>query len=176
MLVRKRTEINRQYENESQVETEQQENPTNGIPLEALKESVEKDEDKELPVQIKTEDEVLERLFTHELQHMVCGNMSELEPREKLHKLVLPKEIQDSANRIMSCYIRGEDTIPSITDKVYAMGKAIEKKMGIDPNEKKKHTSKRLQNGNRRERKLKAEIKQLRQLTASISNEIYRRK
>ena len=35
------------------------------------------------------------------------------------------------------------------------MGKAIKKKMGIDPNEKKKHTSKRLKNGNRRERKLK---------------------
>ena len=81
--------------------------------------------------------------------------MSELESREKLHKLVLPKEIQESANRIMSCYISGEDTIPSITDKVYAMGKAIEKKIGIDPNEKKKHTSKRLQNGNRRERKLR---------------------
>ena len=36
--------------------------------------------------------------------------------------------------------------------------------MGIDPNEMKKHISKRLQNGNRRERKLKPEIKQLRQL------------
>ena len=130
MLVRKMTEINRQYENESQGETEQQENPTNGIPLETLKESVEKDKDKELPMQIKAEDEELERLFTHELQHMVCSNMSELEPREKLHKLVLPKEIQESANRIMSCYIRGEDTSRSIADKVYAMGKAIEKKMG----------------------------------------------
>ena len=67
-------------------------------------------------------------LFTHEIQHMVCSNMSELERREKLHTLVPPKEIQESANRIMSCYICGEDTIPSITDKVYAMGKAIEKK------------------------------------------------
>ena len=63
--------------------------------LEGLKESVEKDEDKELPVQIKPEDEELERLFTHELQHMVCSNLSELEPREKLHKLALPKEIQE---------------------------------------------------------------------------------
>ena len=73
MLVRKRNEINRQYENESHVETEQQENPTNGIPLEALKETVEKDEDKELPVQIKAgattsankaEDEELEKLLS----------------------------------------------------------------------------------------------------------------
>ena len=61
------------------------------------------------------------------------SNTSELEPREKLHKVVLPKEIQESANRIMGCNIRGEDTIPSITDKVYAMGKAIEKIMGINP-------------------------------------------
>ena len=35
---------------------------------------------------------------------------------------------------------------------------------------------KREQNGNRRERKLKAKIKQLRQLIARTSNEIYRRK
>ena len=50
MLVRKKTEINCQYENESQAETKQQEHPTNGIPLEFLKESVENDKDKELPV------------------------------------------------------------------------------------------------------------------------------
>ena len=92
MLVRKRTKINRQYENELQVETEQQENPINEIQLQALKEIVEKDEDQELPVQIKAEDEELERLFTHELKHMVCSNMAK--PREKLHKLVLLKEIQ----------------------------------------------------------------------------------
>ena len=125
-------------------------------------------------MQIKTKDEEFERLFTHELQHMDRSNMSELEPREKLHKLVLVKEIQESVNRIMSCYNRGKHTIPSITDKIYAMGKATEKKMGIDPNEKK--NTKRLKNGNKRERKLEVEIKELRQLIARTSNEIYRRK
>ena len=49
------------------------------------------------------------------------------------------------------------------------------KKVEIDPNEKKKHTSKRLKNGNGRERKLKAEIKELRQLIARTSCEIYQR-
>ena len=78
MLVRKRTEINCQYENESQVETEQQENPINGIQLEALKESVEKDENQELPVQIKTGDKELERLVTHKLQHIDRSNVAEL--------------------------------------------------------------------------------------------------
>ena len=67
---------------------------------------------------------------------MVCSDMSEREPREKLHKLLLPKEILESANRMLSCYICAEDSIPIITDNVYAMGKAIEKKMGIDPKEK----------------------------------------
>ena len=145
------------------MKTEQEENPINGIHLEALTESIEKDKDQELPVQIKAEDEELERLFTHEPQD---SSMSELEPREKLHKLVLPKEIQDSGNRIISCYIRGKDTIPSITDKVYAMEKAFEKKIVIDPNEKKEHTSKILKNGDRREKTLKAEVKELRQLVA----------
>ena len=37
MLVRKKTEINCQYEHESQVETEQQEDPKNEIQREALK-------------------------------------------------------------------------------------------------------------------------------------------
>ena len=76
---------------------------------------------------------------------------SELEPRLKLHALLLPKEIQESANRITSCYICGQATISSNTDKIYAMGMAIKKKMGIDPNEKKKHTSKRLKSGSKRE-------------------------
>ena len=101
---------------------------------------------------------------------MVCSNMSELEPREKLHKLVLPKEIQEIVNRIMCCYICGEDTIPGITDKVYAMGKAIEKNMGIDANGKKKDTSKRLKNGKRSEKKLKAEIKELSRFISRTSN------
>ena len=91
MLVRKRTEINCEYENESQVETEQQENPINGIQLEALKESVEKDEDQELPVQIKTGDKELERLVTHELQHIDHCNMAELEPRENYINLDFQK-------------------------------------------------------------------------------------
>lgn len=56
------------------------------------------------------------------------------------------------------------------------MGMAIKKKMGIDPNEKKKHTSKRLKSGSKREIKWKAEIKEMRQLITRTSNEIYWRK
>lgn len=53
----------------------------------------------------------------------------------------------------MTCYIRVEDTIPNITDKVYVMGKDIENINGNDSNEKKKHTSKRLKNEHKRETK-----------------------
>ena len=79
--------------------------------------------------------------------------MSELGHKNKLHKLVLPKDIQESETRPMSCYIRVEDTIPNITDKVYVMGKDIENINGNDSNEKKKHTSKRLKNEHKRETK-----------------------
>ena len=56
MLLRKRREIDCEYEDELQVEIQQDENPINGIQLETLKERVEKDKDQELPVQIKVED------------------------------------------------------------------------------------------------------------------------
>ena len=57
MLLRKRREIDCEYEDEFQVEIQQDENPINGVQLETLKERVEKDKDQELPIQIKVEDE-----------------------------------------------------------------------------------------------------------------------
>ena len=56
MLLRKRREIECEYEDEFQVEIQHDENSINGIQLETLKERVEKDKDQELPVQIKVED------------------------------------------------------------------------------------------------------------------------
>ena len=71
----------------------------------------------------------------------------------------------------MSCYIRAKNTIPGITDEVYAVGKAIEKKMGIYPNEKKETYKQKIE-----KQEQKAEIKVLRSLIAKNSNEIYLRK
>ena len=68
------------------------------------------------------------------------------------------------------------DTIPEITDKVYAMGKAIEKKKGIVQKEKKGKVKRKPTNRNRRERQLKAEMKELRQRIARANNELYRRR
>ena len=68
------------------------------------------------------------------------------------------------------------DIIPEICDKVYAMGRAIGFKLGNlvekDKGERKKQGA---NGGNRRERKLKKEIKELHQIVAKTSNELYRR-
>ena len=95
-------------------------------------------------------------------------------PRNRLEKLKMTKSIEESAERILEKYLKEVDEIPEITDVVYAMGEAIAEKIGIT--KKVRQQKKRPGNGNRRERKLKAEMKQLRQKIARISNEMHRRK
>ena len=53
-----------------------------------------------------------------------------MEPRGKLRKTKVPIELQEKADSTLGHYLRSVDTIPEITDKVYAMGKAVEIKMG----------------------------------------------
>ena len=43
----------------------------------------------------------------------------------------MPVELQKKAEGVLRLSLRGVDTIPEITDKVYAMGRAIEIKMGL---------------------------------------------
>ena len=102
--------------------------------------------------------------------------MFEIEPREKLSKLKMPTELQESADRILDQHMHEVDTIPEITDKVYVMGRAIERKKGIAQKEKKDKVKQKPTNGNRRERKLKAQMKELRQRIARANNELYRRR
>ena len=47
-----------------------------------------------------------------------------MHPRQKLPKLKLTSDIEESANRILNEYLHGDENIPEITDKVYAMEKA----------------------------------------------------
>ena len=54
-----------------------------------------------------------------------------LHSREKLPKLKLTRDIEESAIRILDEYLHGHDNIPEITDKVYAMEKSIAIKSGI---------------------------------------------
>ena len=88
----------------------------------------------------------------------------------------LTDELQKSANKILKIYLKSADTLPEVTDIVYAMGKAIGSHLGVKQRDN-DSTGKRIADGgNRRERKLKKEMKELRQNIARASNEIHRRK
>ena len=67
-------------------------------------------------------------------------------------------------------------TIPEITDIVYAMGKAVGCATGVKLKERNENGARKAEGGNRRERKLKTEMKRLRQDIAKAGNELYRRK
>ena len=103
-------------------------------------------------------------------------SLLQLEPREKLPKVKLTKEIESSASRILDRYLIVVNTIPEITDKVYAMGKAIAFKLGVKQPESNMTKKKDADRGNRRERKLEKEIKELRQWIARTINKLYRKK
>ena len=100
-----------------------------------------------------------------------------MEPREKLPKARINNQLKESANRILDIYLKEVDTIPEICDKVYAMGRGIVFKLGQlvegDQGDRKK---KNANGGNRRECKLKKEIKELRQIVAKTSNKLYRKR
>ena len=57
--------------------------------------------------------------------------MLEIYPGEKLPKLKLVPDIEESANRIVDTYLQGDENIPEIADKVYALEMIIAIKSGI---------------------------------------------
>ena len=97
-----------------------------------------------------------------------------MEPREKLPKVKLDAETHERANKILNLYLPNVDTIFEITDMVYAMGKAVAYTLGVKPKEKSQRRAKKAEGGNRRECKLKAEMKRLRQDIARAGNELHR--
>ena len=123
---------------------------------------------------IRDEDKDLEMKFINQLQNLQQSSLEVLPPRNRLEKLKMTKSIEESVERILGKYLKEVDVILEITDVVYAMGKAIAEKIGIM--KKDRQQKKKPGNGNRRERKLKAEMKQLCQKIARISNEMHRRK
>ena len=123
---------------------------------------------------MKDEDKDLETKFINQLQNLQRSSLEVLPPRNRLEKLKMTKSIEESEERILEKYLKEVDEIPEITDVVYAMGEAIAEKIGIM--KKVRQQKKKPGNGNRRERKLKAEMKQLRQKIARVSNEMHRRK
>ena len=140
--------------------------------------NIEDDERIEILREIFTEeDQDLEAEFINQLENLTHSSLIQIDPREKLPKAKLDNQLKESAKRILSVYLKEVDTIPEICDKVYAMGRAIGIKLGKLVEVNHGNRKKRFMNGdNRREPKLKKEIKQLRQVVAKASNELYRRR
>ena len=109
----------------------------------------------------------MEQLFIQQLKGLKRSTMFEIEPKEKLSKLKMPTELQESADRILDQHNHEVDAIPEITDQIYAMAREIERKKGIAQKEKKDKVKRKPTNENRRERKLKAQMKELRQRIAT---------
>jgi len=133
----------------------------------------------EVPGEEFTEkDKELEIIFIKQSENLIHSSTLQMEPREKLPKVKLETQLRESANRILDIYLKGVDSIPDISDKVYSMGRAIRHKLGvlIKVDESRKTKKAGESGGNRQERKLKKEIKELRQVVAKASNELYRRK
>ena len=130
--------------------------------------------EQDLRTVIRAEDKDKENIFNQILQDLEHCTMLAMHTREKLPKLKLTPDIEDSANRILGDYLHGEENIPEITDKVYAMGKGIAIKSGIVQRQGnyRRKKSPQMKIG---ERKLKVEMKKLRKQIARTSSKIYRR-
>ena len=131
----------------------------------------------ELPrEELTEEDQDLKEMFIIQLENLTHSSFLQIEPRDKLPKAKFDNQLKESANRVLDIYRKEFDNIPEICNNVYAMGRAIGFKLGklleSDSGEKKKKSVNR---GNRRERNLKKETKESRQIVAKTSNELYRR-
>ena len=124
------------------------------------------DNKQELRTVIRLKDEELENTFNQILQDLEHNTILKMEPRKKLPKLKLISDIDESANRIRNEYLHGDENILKITGKVYAIRKAIGIKSGTVHKETDSCSKNKPSNGNRRERRLKAEMKKLRQQIA----------
>ena len=114
-------------------------------------------------VELMEKDKELEQYFIAELERLNHSTLLHKEPREKLPKLTMDPEIQERSSKVLRMYLPSADTIPEITDIVYAMGKAVGYAIGVRSKESNENGARKEEGGNRREHKLKAEMKKLRQ-------------
>ena len=174
MLVRQREEI--QVNIEEQAAESDEELPTIENAADECAENNENVAENVEEVFLNEIDKDLEQYFLAQLKGMNHSTMINLEPRDKLPKITLTDELKTSANKILSIYLLNTDSIPEITDKVYAMGRAVSFKLGVGQREQNGDRKQKPKEGNRRERKLKLEMKELRQGITRISNELHQRK
>ena len=154
---------------EGSVVTEGRDNVNENQQQGYVNETTEIDEEVHEPLE---KDRQLEQIFEEELSKLkpICDITDE--PREKLLKVKITSEKEQSANRILFWKLRQIADVGQIVDAVYAMGLALIRSMGV----KRKAPGQGKKNGNRRERKITNKMKELRQWIARAGNEIYRRK
>jgi len=115
----------------------------------------------------KEEDIELKVLFENELSKLERSTQEHMEERERLLKIKIENNTKQSANRILLGYANQLATFPEIIDHVYAMARAVEIKAGVKRNVTREAKGK---GENRRIRKLKKQIKALRQVVARTAN------
>ena len=108
--------------------------------------------EQDLRTVIRAEDKDKENIFNQILQDLEHCTMLAMHTREKLPKLNLTPDIEESANRILGDYLHGDENIPEITDKVCAMGKGIAIKSGIVQGQGNYRRKNKPSNENRREK------------------------
>ena len=127
--------------------------------------------------ELTEEDQDRNEMFIIQLENLTHSLLLQIESRENFPKAKFDNQLKESASRVLDIYLNEVDIIPEICDKVYTMGRAIGFKLGNlvekDKDERKKQGA---NGGNRRERKLKKKIKELHQIVAKTSNELYRKR
>ena len=119
------------------------------------------------------------RLRFEEILHTLTPTTKEnIEKRERLMKLKkgVSKVELDRADKILEKHLDNTDDICKVVDAVYAMGRTIEERKGLERKDKRKERKNKRDGPNRRIRKLEKQIKELRQVLAWTSNKIQRRK
>ena len=129
----------------------------------------------ELPrEELTEEDHDLKAMFITQLENLTHSSLLQTEPRENPPKARFDNQLKENANRVLDIYLKEVDTIPEIRNKVYAMGRAIGFKLGkLVEGDQGDRNKKNANGGNRREWKLQKEIKELHQIVAKTSNELY---
>ena len=166
--MRQRNEVDN--ENRGNQRDDQQEMISNEVNQDESK--IEPETAVEGPEQI---DEELEAIFNDKLTNLKHVTLTVMGPREKLRKLKMPAELQERTDSTLGKYLRGVDTILEILDNVYAMGKTVEINTGLLQEVSKGNSRQKPSNGNGRVRKMKREMKMLRQSIARAGNELHRR-
>ena len=145
-LVRKRNEIQQKETRHEENWPEENHKARNNIKNNNIDNNGVLDEQAD---ELTGDDKKLERFFQIQIEAMDHSSLLQLEPREELPKVGLTKKIKGSANRILGWNLIDVNTIPEITDKVYAMGKAIIFKLGMKQTEGNKTANKEADGGNR---------------------------